>query len=217
VIHTLLHAAYDVAMSTPDDPWSALQKPGSEVTDQHRQRIAPAYATFDDRNRPVVGFDVAMKLPAVCVKCGTATDTELVLPIRIEDDLLGQMIVDRLEGPVRNERMQPGKFLLGLPYCTQCMSRKKLAIALRAALYAAPLFFLLVLVAAVLIHQSLTGPVLIATLVLWPALVFFSKKMWKTGMVDIGQLDSDGFIRITGVHPDAGEAIVAASSARPSA
>jgi hypothetical protein len=203
-------------MATPDDPWSALQDPRAEATDQQQDGIAPAYATFDDRNHPVVGYDLAMKLPPMCVKCGAATDTEIVLPIRVKQDVLGQ-ILDRFEGTARHDKIRPGRFPLRLPYCTTCTRRQKQAITLRVARYVAPLVLLILIGTAAVIHQSLVGPALIGSLVLMPVLSIFALRAWKDGMVDIDQVDSDGFIRITGVHPETSEAIVAASGAPPPA
>ncbi len=67
-------------MAMQDDPWSALQKPGSEAMDEQQARIAPAYATRNDRGLSVVGFDLATPLPAICVKCGGTSDTTVVMP-----------------------------------------------------------------------------------------------------------------------------------------
>jgi hypothetical protein len=211
-----LHVAYDGDMAAPDDPPSALQGPSAEAADQQQDSIAPAYATFDDRNQPVVGYDLAMKLPPICVKCGTATDTEIVLPIRVKQDVLGQ-ILDRLEGAERHDKLRSGRFALRLPYCTSCARRQKRAISLRVARYVAPLALLLLVGLAAVIHPSLVGPALIGSLVLMPVLSIFAVRAWKDGMVDMDQVDSDGFIRLIGVHPGASEAIVAASGARPSA
>jgi hypothetical protein len=211
-----LHAAYDCDMAASDNPWSALQGPGAEASDQQQDGIAPAYATYNDRNQPVVGYDLAMKLPPLCVKCGAATDTELVLPIRVKQDVLGQ-IVDRFEGTERHDKLRPGRFLLRLPYCTPCTRQQKRAITLRVARYAAPLVLLILIGMAAVIHPSLVGPALIGSLVLMPVLSILAVRAWKDGMIDIDQVDSDGFIRIIGVHPEASEAIVAASGARPPA
>jgi hypothetical protein len=203
-------------MAAPDDPRSALQGPSAEAADQQQNSIAPAYATFNDRNQPVVGYDLAMKLPPICVKCGKAADTEIVLPVRVKQDVLGQ-ILDRFAGAERHDKIGPGRFPLRLPYCTPCTRRQKRALTLRVARYVAPLVLLILIGTAAVIHQSLVGPALIGSLVLMPVLSLFAVRAWKDGMVDMDQVDSDGYIRLIGVHPEASEAIVAASGAPPPA
>jgi hypothetical protein len=202
-------------MATPQDPWSALQASGDAATNAPTG-IAPAYATFDDRNQPVVGFDLAMKLPPLCVKCGGAAETEEVMPYRVDRALFAGLAAGPNEA-ARTEAVRPGRLRLRLPYCTACAKKKKLAIGLRTAKYTAPLSALILVVIAILIHESLVGPTLLALLVLVPALFIFAGRMWSAGMVDVDRLDSEGFIRLVGVHPEVGEAIVAASGVKPSA
>ena len=203
-------------MATQDDPWSALQKPGSEAMDAQQARIAPAYATSDDRGNSVVGFDLAMSLPAVCVKCGSSSDTSVLMPIKIEIDLSTTVLMAP-DGAELDGKLGPGKFPLRLPYCNQCVHRRQQAIKLRQAKMVSPVVLVVALVAAAAIHQSLIGVVLLASLIIGPALWFASMRWWSASMVEIDRLDSDGFIRLIGVHPDAGEAIVAASLAKPPA
>lgn len=201
-------------MAMQDDPWSALQKPGSEAMDEQQARIAPAYATRDDRGYSIAGFDLAMSLPAVCVKCGVPSATRVLMPIQIKMDF-ATAVITAPDGAEFEEKIGPGEYPLRLPYCERCARRRQLAIKLHWAKLAAPLVFVTACVAAAVLYDSLIDLVVLVGFVGGIALWAVSHDVWSKSMVRLERLDSDGFIRLQGVHPNAGEAIVAASLARP--
>jgi hypothetical protein len=205
---------YDGCMAMQDDPWSALQKPGSEAMDEQQARIAPAYATRDDRGYSIAGFDLAMTLPPVCVKCGGASHSRVLMPIQIKMDF-ATAVITAPDGAELEDKIGPGEYPLRLPYCERCAHRRQLAIKLRWAKLAFPLVFVAAFVAAAVLSDSLIGLVVLLAFVGGIALWAVSGVVWKKSMVRLERLDSDGFIRLQGVHPDAGEAIVAASLAKP--
>lgn len=202
-------------MAMQDDPWSALQKPGSEAMDEQQARIAPAYATRDDRGNSVAGFDLAMSLPDVCVKCGGTSATRVLMPIQIKMDF-ATAVITAPDGAEFDDKIGPGEYPLRLPYCERCERKRQLAIKLRWAKLASPLVFVAAFVAAAVLHDRLLGLVLLMTFVGGIALWVASYIVSSRSEVELERLDSDGFIRLARVHPVAGDAIVAASLARPS-
>lgn len=194
------------------DPWSSLQAPGVEATDAPPNGVMPAYSHADSYGRPVVGFDAFMDLPGLCVKCAEPTERTRKLKLRVRKDVLGQLL---MRGGIASEhdKLSTGTHILRLPHCSDCLmtyARRKKALTISAF---SPLVVLVAF--AALSQVSMTAATITAVvgvIVVAPAWRRIARDRFDEARVHVGALDADGFIVLTGVVLETGEAIVKAST-----
>lgn len=176
--------------------------------------VHPAYCNFDERGRQQVGFDLAMALPPLCIKCGADTQDTREIAVKVQRNAIEEL-VQRASATGSESggggELRAGKFQLRLPHCGECTARFQSAKTLLLALTFAPLVLLGLAVGLAQLSGALGAIVLLVAL----AVFFFARPLamgrFNTTRVLPNALDSDGFIVLRGVSGEAGEAIVAAS------
>lgn len=194
------------------DPWSSLQ--ASDVPDAESQEVGihPAYANYDDRGLPQVGFDVFMELPNVCLKCANPATTKRVADVDVKRDALTHLL-HRGSLSQSNDKVVSGKYKLDLPHCEPCLaaftaSRKSYIVS-----FFLPFIALAAIVVAALIYSTAALFLFLVAVVAVPVAHGIARKRYSNSSLAIAALDTDGFIVLTGVDIQAGEAIVTASGA----
>jgi len=193
------------AMSTdPADVWA---------TAQGKPTARPAgYLCYVDGD--AVGFDARLALPRICLRCGGVGNLQARRRVvRLESDLATRLAM-ALQGVERSDlRVRPGDRLeLVLPVCAACVAAQRLTSTLRWIVRTAPAWWLALVLVAAAVSSSLGGPLavglipVIALLALWAYV-----RRGRTDLV-LERIDSDGTVRLRGVHPDAAEAIQLASA-----
>lgn len=191
------------------DPWSSLQA-SEVVADDAAGGVHPAYANYDDAGHPQVGFDVFMDLPKQCLKCAAPASTSRVADVDVKRDALTHLL-HRGDLSQGDDRVRSGKYKLDLPHCEPCLAAYTSS---RRNYILSPFLLLLTLggiVGSAVISNKLAIIVLLISLVLLPIALVVSQKRYKKCSVSIAALDTDGFIVLTRVDIQTGEAIVAAS------
>ncbi len=191
------------------DPWSSLQAADTPA-DDGAGSVHPAYANYDDKGLPQVGFDVFMTLPNTCLKCAAPADTKRVANVSVEREALVHLL-HRGKLSQSDDRVRSGKYKLDLPHCSACLS----AYATSRRNFLVALFLPIVAIAAVIglsFISASAAPIffLVALVGVIAAMVITRNRYNKTN-VAIAALDTDGFMVLGGVDIQAGEAIVAAS------
>lgn len=192
-----------VSGSDPSDVWAKAQ--GS------RASLPAGLLCYVDGD--AVGFDVRLALPPVCLRCGGTSKLETRRHVvRLEADL-ATLLAMALQGSQRSDlRLQPGERLeLVLPVCASCLADQRRTTALRWVLRTSFAWWLALVLVTNAISPALGGPVafgllpVIALLAVWTYI--------RRGReLRLERIDSDGTVRLAGVHPDAAETIQAASA-----
>jgi hypothetical protein len=189
-------------MKPTSDAWSALQAPGVSATNPI-PITAIAYADTEAFGEAVVGFHIGAALPDVCFKCASATARRTELRFRAEPGLLAT-----LDAAAAGRAIGSRKGVLRVPHCDACHREIRAGAWKRMF---ARIAFMMVLVCGV-VAASLIGPTAGAV----TALVFFASSLvlrfwaWRhmrRSRIVIDRIDTDGFVRIVGVHPMAAEAV----------
>lgn len=151
-----------------------------------------------------------MELPKQCLKCAAPASTGRVADVEVKRDVLTHLL-HRGDLSQDDDRVRSGKYKLDLPHCEPCLqqyrsSRKNYIIS-----FFLPLLAIAAIVGSLLLNSKLAVIVFVMSLVLVPMAKIVSHKRYKKRSVAIAALDTDGFIVLTRVDIQTGEAIVAAS------
>lgn len=192
------------------DPWDALQRPGVVATDAPPGGRPPAYVAGDE-----AGFDIGFALPEVCLKCGTSDG------VRFVDDFMERWQVGRRALKLlRTFRPLQYMFVrhaqgLRLPMCKRCMARSDRALRLMLALALTPVWFSVVMVVLVLLVGGTLAGIGAGLLVLAViALAVVALKARADSVITV-VVDEERYVKLSGIHPDAAEAIALAAGLGP--
>ncbi len=194
------------------DPWSSLQASDAPDSEGQEVGIHPAYANYNDQGKPQVGFDVFMELPKVCLKCANPGTTKRVADVNVKRDALTHLM-HRGSLSQSSDKVVAGKYKLDLPHCEPCLdafttSRKTYILS-----FFLPFIALAAIVVAALIYSTAALLLFLVAVIAVPVAQGIARKRYNNKSVAIAALDTDGFIVLTGVDMQAGEAIVTASGA----
>jgi hypothetical protein len=190
----------------PSDIWGSAAPPaGAPVKEQ-------LIAYVDSTS---VGFDLRLPLPPVCLRCGTLDDiSALTLKVSVRGDLVARAAAFARGGKAAfGAAVRPGdRIELVLPLCARCHAERRKLRKTAIAVALAPVWIIALALAAGAISGSLAGIVALVAIAAAGAL-----GLWlfvkQSGAFKLERIDGDGIVRLGNVHPDAGNAIVAAADA----
>ena len=194
-------------MSTP---WSSLQSSGVAASDVPPGNIHPAYANYNDEGRPQVGFDVFMELPQVCLKCAEPATTKHVATLNAKNDAVMRLLQTGTLSQ-HQDRVKSGKYKLDLPHCQPCLdtfnkSRTRYIVSLFS-----PVFALMITILGAFLYPPAAPIFLLVSIIGALVAQKMARNRYRKNAVLVDTFDSEGFIVLTGVDIQAGEAIVVAS------
>lgn len=159
----------------------------------------------------MVGFDVFMDLPRVCIKCAEECRTHKRFKIKVQRALMSELFANRPIAQPASDRVSAGKYPLDLPYCEACSAAGERAKRLLIGSAFLPIIAILLALAVRAVWADGATYVILGGLVIVPIAMFLARLKFAKHKLLLSSLDSDGFIVLKGIHPQAGEAIVAAS------
>ena len=167
------------------DPWSALQAPGVAADD-----AAPAGAVIAYEDGDVVGMPIHQQLPTLCAKCGAEGDHP-TRDITFKASLAGRQ-----------------SLTLGFPMCPACAAQRTRAWWWLGLWLSTPLW----LVAGALIGGVVADALVPAALLgAFAGTFLIPLVVLRRVQLAVDRVDSDGFVRIRGLHPAVRAEIVRAA------